>query len=92
MDRTMTNAQGWYYDPYRQHSARWFSDGTPTKLVRDDGVVSHDPPPNIPYTDKLEPIAETEGGLLHADGGEGRCDRDSGVNAVWDVFVARGGD
>ena len=28
------NAEGWYVDPYGLHGARWFSDGTPTALVR----------------------------------------------------------
>ena len=26
--------EGWYSDPYRVHEQRWFSDGTPTILVR----------------------------------------------------------
>jgi hypothetical protein len=28
-------AQGWYRDPYLVHEDRYFSDGQPTKLVRD---------------------------------------------------------
>jgi len=36
---------GWCYDPYGVHEQRWFSDGTPTRLVRDGGIVSNDPPP-----------------------------------------------
>lgn len=38
-------AEGWYRDPYLRHDARWYSAGTPTSLVRDDGVVSDDPVP-----------------------------------------------
>ena len=38
--------EGWYTDPYGRHEARWFSDGTPTKLVRDRGVESYDKPPD----------------------------------------------
>jgi hypothetical protein len=34
--------QGWYRDPYGNHDDRWFSDGQPTNLVRDQGVESHD--------------------------------------------------
>jgi hypothetical protein len=30
-------AQGWYRDPYSVHEDRYFSDGQPTKLVRDGG-------------------------------------------------------
>jgi hypothetical protein len=32
-------------DPYRVHEDRWYSYGEPTKLVRDAGVESYDPPP-----------------------------------------------
>jgi hypothetical protein len=39
-------AEGWYSDPYGRHGARWMSDGTPTKLVRDGGFESYDDPPN----------------------------------------------
>jgi hypothetical protein len=41
-------AQGWYRDPYRVHEDRYFSDGHPTKLVRDGGAESYDPPPPGP--------------------------------------------
>ena len=34
--------EGWYSDPYRVHEQRWFSDGTPTILVRDRGTTSKD--------------------------------------------------
>ena len=36
---------GWYRDPYGVHEDRYFSQGFPTKLVRDNGVESYDPPP-----------------------------------------------
>jgi hypothetical protein len=38
-------AQGWYLDPYLVHEDRYFSDGHPTKLVRDGVKESYDPPP-----------------------------------------------
>jgi hypothetical protein len=38
-------AQGWFLDPYEVHEDRYFSDGRPTKLVRDGGVESYDLPP-----------------------------------------------
>jgi hypothetical protein len=41
-------AEGWYYDPYGLHEERWYSDGTPTKLVRDAHVESFDAPPSEP--------------------------------------------
>ena len=37
--------QGWYPDPYEIHDDRWFSDGKPTRLVRDQGSESYDEPP-----------------------------------------------
>ena len=37
--------QGWYPDPYERHDERWFSDGKPTRLVRDRGIESYDEPP-----------------------------------------------
>jgi len=39
-------AEGWYKDPSLGHEDRWFSDGTPTALVRDAGVEGNDPPPS----------------------------------------------
>lgn len=38
--------EGRYTDPFERHEARWMSDGTPTKLVRDAGVESCDDPPD----------------------------------------------
>jgi hypothetical protein len=37
--------QGWHPDPYERHDDRWFSDGKPTRLVRDQGTESYDEPP-----------------------------------------------
>ena len=37
--------QGWCPDPYGRHDDRWFSDGKPTSLVRDQGTESYDEPP-----------------------------------------------
>ena len=38
--------EGWFTDPFGLHEARWLSQGTPTKLVRDSGVESYDEPPD----------------------------------------------
>jgi hypothetical protein len=38
--------EGWYTDPFGLHEARWMSAGTPTKLVRDEGVESYEDPPD----------------------------------------------
>lgn len=53
----MTSAgtsEGWYKDPYCIHQARWFSEGTPTSLVRDGSVESRDEPPDRPFQGQLE--------------------------------------
>ena len=38
-------AEGWYLDPFERHQDRWFSNGRPTSLVRDEGLESHDAAP-----------------------------------------------
>jgi hypothetical protein len=91
MEDTLVKAQGWYRDPYRRHTARWFSDGTPTPLVRDGGVESRDDPPTTWFARLLEPVAESEGELLHTHDPRGRGS-DSGVAAAWEFFVSTGGD
>jgi hypothetical protein len=34
--------QGWHPDPYKRHDDRWFSDGKPTRLVRDQDREFYD--------------------------------------------------
>ena len=49
---------GWHPDPFGMHEERYISaDGVPTKLVRDAGKESYDPPP----------VAAAPG-LVHAQG------------------------
>ena len=54
------NHQGWYLDPFALHEARYFSDGKPTKLVRDDGVETYQEPPS----------SEWDGALVALDQGD----------------------
>ncbi len=57
-------AEGWYRDPYKIHTDRWFSDGAPTELVRDGLDEGNDPPPATPFTGPLveaEMVAATDG-------------------------------
>jgi hypothetical protein len=49
-------AEGWFKDPFAVHGARWFSDGTPTDLVKDGSSEMSDPPPDRPITTSLEPV------------------------------------
>jgi hypothetical protein len=53
-------AEGWYRDPFAVHEDRWMSQGQPTKLVRDGGTESYDPPPDLPLPDELVPVPEDD--------------------------------
>jgi len=77
--------QGWYVDPYRLHEARWFSEGTPTALVRDEGVTSQDPPPNTPYLVQPEAIQQADDNGS-SDGSDESRD-DAVIDAVWTIFT-----
>jgi len=65
----MEYPEGWHLDPYKLHTDRWISNGRPTKLVRDDGVESYDPPPNEPFTGPLVPSPQKAPvpGATHSD-------------------------
>jgi hypothetical protein len=84
------NAEGWYVDPFGSHQARWFSDGTPTSLVRDNGHVGHDEPPSVPYEGTPTPLPDIEeddaDDLRRADNEEEPYDQGKGVRAVLDMF------
>jgi hypothetical protein len=62
-------AEGWYQDPFGVHEHRWMSQGRPTKLVRDGGTESYDPPPDLPLPGVLVP-AEAGGSAAATDAGE----------------------
>jgi len=81
--------EGWYSDPYRVHEQRWFSDGTPTILVRDQGTTSKDPPPDGPYLEQPRLIESPPDRLR-------RTDDDAGasvdpVDAAWTYFTLGSG-
>ena len=59
-------AEGWYQDPFGVHEHRWMSAGRPTKLVRDGGTESYDPPPDLPLPSTLVP-AEADSGEAGQD-------------------------
>ena len=69
-------AQGWYPDPYAKHEDRWFSDGKPTGLVRDQGTESQDEPPLEQPRGQLPPDPDTsdepEHGQFRAPGNAGQ--------------------
>jgi hypothetical protein len=66
--------QGWFDDPFGAHEHRYFSAGEPTKLVRDAGVESYDPPPTDTWSGPLVPVEEPDDGdardMLRADAAE----------------------
>ena len=68
------HAEGWYRDPYGLHDDRWFSDGRPTNLVRDQGIESRDEPPQTEPPLPLVPVAANQRSqgqdLLRADEAE----------------------
>ena len=69
-------AEGWYQDPFGVHEHRWMSQGKPTKLVRDGGTESYDPPPDQPLPGVLVP-ADADGG---AGDGTGEAGRETSYN------------
>jgi hypothetical protein len=73
-------AQGWYRDPYSVHEDRYFSDGEPTKLVRDGGSESYDPPPPGPPAAELVEVPESE----PSDGSDLRRADDPAAGSVSD--------
>jgi hypothetical protein len=90
------NAEGWYLDPYGLHVDRWFSDGHPTGLVRDDGVTSQDQPPSTSHPGPLTESANAEprgDDLKRADAraAGGSFDSRKAVNSAIDAGYAGGG-
>ncbi len=85
-------AQGWYVDPFGLHEHRYFSAGQPTKLVRDSGGESYDPPPDEPLPGPLVPVEEHDEGdasdLRRADELEqaGPYESDESRRAAFDAF------
>lgn len=81
-------AQGWYQDPFGVHEHRWFSDGTPTSLVRDGAAETDDPPPAPEYAGRLVAAATRElpdgGDLRRAD--QAPAKRRDYVAAAWNTF------
>lgn len=77
--------EGWYTDPYQVHEHRWFSDGSPTSLVRDKGKTSKDVPPDTPYIE--EPVMVQAPRSMAADdlrrAGKSGDNTVDAVDAIW---------
>lgn len=86
-----SGAQGWYRDPYGLHEDRYFSQGLPTKLVRDGERESYDLPPDRPLPEAdLVPAGQPGGAaadgpdLLRADEADSwRYDHDKALNSAF---------
>jgi hypothetical protein len=87
--RITSLTQGWYRDPYGLHEDRYFSQGLPTKLVRDSERESYDPPPDrpLPVADLApaeRPPGEADGSdLLRVDRSSGRYDHYKALNQAY---------
>jgi hypothetical protein len=80
-------AEGWYHDPYGVHEDRWFSAGSPTTLVRDQGVESSDPPPPEPPS---PPLVECDGTAAGPNGDDPAITDKQVVRAVLDDALTHG--
>jgi hypothetical protein len=89
--------EGWYTDPFGRHEARWMSDGSPTKLVRDGDAESYEDPPDEEPTVTPTRIAEepvTDGNdLLRSDDPErgslhDRMQEAGQFGATWGAHIA----
>jgi len=80
---------GWHPDPFGVHEERYVSvDGEVTKLVRDGGAESYDPPPRL----RLVPDAKGDGAKHRGDGsGDGAADwyRHVGCHEMAETAVRR---
>jgi hypothetical protein len=82
--------EGWYTDPFGLHEARWMSDGTPTKLVRDEDEESYDDPPDEEWSVTPEPIEAPplpEGADEGADSITRRMQEAGQFGATWGAHV-----
>jgi len=82
--------QGWYVDPFGRHEARWFSDGSPTALVRDGTTEANDDPPSQNFEGVLtRPVGTSPvngADLRRSDGDDEPFDPAAGPRLAFDVF------
>jgi len=85
--------EGWYSDPFGIHEHRWFSDGIPTALVRDQGTTSQDRPPDTPSVDEPH-LIESPPSLAEDDlrrGEDEAATSGDPVDAAWTYFTRGSG-
>jgi hypothetical protein len=88
--RDASPAQGWFRDPYGLHEDRYFSQGLPTRLVRDGEREAYDLPPDQPLPEADLVPTEQPGGeapdgsdLLRAGQADYRYDHDKALNEAF---------
>jgi hypothetical protein len=91
-------AEGRFTDPFGRHEARWMSDGSPTKLVRDGDEESYEDPPDEEPTVTPTRIAEGQASdgrdLLRSDDPESgslhdRMQEAGQFGATWGAHIPR---
>jgi hypothetical protein len=87
--------EGWYVDPFGHHEARWFSDGSPTALVRDGNAESDDAPPSLSFEGVLtrpdDPSSVNGEDLRRSDDVDNEpFDPAAGPRMAFDVFDQTG--
>jgi hypothetical protein len=85
---------GWHADPFGSHQERFFKDGEPTPLVRDNGVGSYDEPPasfgaSVPR--QLDPLTR-DGEEIRRERPPTRNVKDGGPRAEVPVVIHRKGE
>jgi hypothetical protein len=75
-------AEGWYRDPNGIHTDRWFSNGEPSSLVRDNGEERYDPPPETHFS---SPLVEAEGSEPGEGGDLRRADEEESRSRALDL-------
>jgi hypothetical protein len=90
------HAEGWFIDPFAAHEQRWISDGSPTELVRDDGVEAYDSPPAgevatplVPAPPVVLPEDQAADTLKRADDAQRESKRHEGVDPAIITAMAR---
>lgn len=85
---------GWFDDPTGRHQQRWFSAGSPTELVHDNGIDGHDPLDAIDteHLRQRRPIASTVHEMPDPAPEPDPYSSPHGPVAWWDTAVPRAGE
>jgi hypothetical protein len=82
--------EGWCTDPFVRHEARWMSDGTPTRLVRDGSSESYDDPPDEPWSrdpEAISPVGSSDSLRRADDAQDEYLDPQRAIDAAGTAFI-----